>query len=578
MAALVLLVFSLSGGRVLAATVLRLSADRIEFYNDRYLIEADGHVRLTTSDGMTVTGDAFSMDLRLNRFLIASHVHLRSPGGSLDGAAIADFLSFKRVYFVPVATKPDRWTYLNGDYTKPLKGREMPGDVFYFPDVSGSEINISATSAAIGENAYVEFKNAQAHVFGARIPTPSYYIYFGPNSYMGQNSLAGANFDLTYNLAGNANSITALHARDDSYNGAYLSLEQHLASERAYAVFSLNPGTKRQKWWNLYAGEHVGSKFQINIFNQLYTNQVGLESPLAASNTGSAVLTQAFAHSSLTAYIAQTNYNLIGPGYPKDGPAVTNHPFSTNLSWNTFPQRIFKTPFYFQLQYNYGYNHDDMGLQEYGGVNYTTLWSHGLGYTFYLPAFKFGNRDNPYKTYYFNFNLNHTRTWYTIPHHVNTTTATESVSRTFSRQFNMYVAYSTSNTGDYYKTGGYVPYAPIGPDGQPVDSFLAFRGVDTLRTASLGATYTANPDFVFTLGFQHHDDFPIAVPNLYPPPPLNNLGLPLYTNYLGQPPWQLTGDARVRILPHLQVEVARSYYFNFGQQRWSPQFLVQFSQ
>ena len=39
---------------------------------------------------MTISGDAFSMDLRLNRFVIASHVHLRSHAGNIDGAAIAD--------------------------------------------------------------------------------------------------------------------------------------------------------------------------------------------------------------------------------------------------------------------------------------------------------------------------------------------------------------------------------------------------------------------------------------------------------------------------------------------------------
>ena len=118
------------------ATVVRLRADHIEFYYDRYLIEADGHVQVQTSNGMTISGDTFSMDLQLNRFLVASHVHLRSRGGNLDGAAIADFLDFNRIYFVPVISKPDRWTYENGDFTDPLKGRQMPGDVFYFPDVS----------------------------------------------------------------------------------------------------------------------------------------------------------------------------------------------------------------------------------------------------------------------------------------------------------------------------------------------------------------------------------------------------------------------------------------------------------
>ena len=50
--------------------------EAINFYYDRFLLEADGNVRLRTSDGFTVTGDAFSMDLKLNRFMVAGHVTL----------------------------------------------------------------------------------------------------------------------------------------------------------------------------------------------------------------------------------------------------------------------------------------------------------------------------------------------------------------------------------------------------------------------------------------------------------------------------------------------------------------------
>jgi len=116
-----------------AATIIRLRADHITFYYDQYQIEADGHVRVDAGDGATITGDAFSMDLKLNRFLIASHVHFSSPAGKLDGAAIADFLDFKRLYFVPVVAKPDRWTYENGDFAHPLRGRQCRATSFIFP-------------------------------------------------------------------------------------------------------------------------------------------------------------------------------------------------------------------------------------------------------------------------------------------------------------------------------------------------------------------------------------------------------------------------------------------------------------
>ncbi|MDE2482131.1 MAG: hypothetical protein KGN02_08070 [bacterium] len=582
--ALFALVLALSCARAEAAappTTIRLHADRIAFYYDRYLIEADGHVRVTTSDGTTLTGDTFSMDLKLNRFLIASNVTLRSAGGNLSGAAIADFLAFKRVYFVPVLEKPDRWTYENGDFEHPIKGRQMPGDTFYFPDLSNTRLNLTAKSATIGSNAYVRFGDVTSYVFGAPIPLPSFYVYFGTNQDLAQNSLSGANLDLTWNATGNNNSITALHVRRDTENGSYLSLEQHLAGAHEYAVFSVNPGTKFNKFWNLNAADRIGKNFQLNVFEQLYTQQHGLRSPSAAASSTFITLAQALPHSYLQAAIQQTYYNLIGPS----SPAIPNHPMQAHLYGASFNQRIFKTPFYEQIHWGFGFNHDTStgyfnarGLQDYGGVVYTTIWDHSLGYTVYLPEYKFGDKYNPYHTYYFNAVLTAQRLWYTVPHHVNTATTNFSVSRQFSREVSAYVNYNVNNTGDYYNHGGYTPYAPLDANGQPDYGFLAFRGASTLRTATLGVTYSAHPEFSTTLTFDRHKDFPAAVPGVFPLPPTNVIGQYLYSNYLGQPPYDITANVRARVMRHLMIDVQRTYYFNFGTQRWSPQFLVQFTQ
>jgi hypothetical protein len=454
----------------------------------------------------------------------------------------------------------------------------MPGDTFYFPDVSASQVSLSAKSATIGASTYVDFKGVTSYFLGAGIPLPTFYVYFGGNQYMGQNSLAGANFDLTYNAAGNANSISALHFRVDNYNGSYLSFEQHLASERAFAVFSINPGTKLQKWWNLYDGEHIGSRLQINMFTQLYTQQIGLQEPADASQSTTAIFNYGLPHSSASLVMTQSNYNLIGVTQS----AIPDHPFSANLSASSSPQRIYKSPFYFQLNYSYGYNYDSYGLQNVGGVEYTAIWNHGLGYSFYLPGFKFGDRSNIYKTYSFAFTLTHGRNWFSVPHHTSSTSTTESISRTFGRTFNAYVSYNVSNIGDFYKDpalGPYdPPYGPTDENGVPDYGYLAFAGVSTQRAATLGLNFAPNPDNVYKLTFVHHDDFPIAVPGVFTPPPLNNLGQYLYSNWFGQPPWQLTGEIRKRLLPHLTVDVARTYYFHFGTQVWSPGFSVQFSQ
>ncbi|MGA8533433.1 MAG: hypothetical protein WB615_04940, partial [Candidatus Tumulicola sp.] len=80
-------------------TIVRLSADHLAFYYDTFLIEADGNVRVQTSDGFSASGDAFSMDLKLNRFLVAGHVTLSAGGEQRSGAALSDFLDFNRIYF-----------------------------------------------------------------------------------------------------------------------------------------------------------------------------------------------------------------------------------------------------------------------------------------------------------------------------------------------------------------------------------------------------------------------------------------------------------------------------------------------
>jgi len=553
--------------------IVRIRADRIDFYYDRFLIEADGHVRVEASNGTTITGDAFSMDLKLDRFLIASHVHLRSPGGSLEGAAIADFLAFDRIYFVPVISKPDRWTYENNDFTHPLKGRIMPGDVFYFPDLLDSHVSLRAKSATIETTQFVRFNGVTALLLHQGLPLSSYYVYFGANANLGQNSLSGANLDATWNATGSANSTTALHLRYDAYNHTYLGFEQHMAGndQHEYAVFSVNPFTSPDKYWNLVTGEHLGSKFEISTFTQLYTYQYGLGMPSASAQTTYVTMVQALNRSYLQDFFNFTNYNMIGPKTA----AEPDHPNTMQLSWNSYNDQILKAPLYFQTSFGLGYNHDAYGLQNYGGVEYTTIWNQSVGLTFSLPNVKIGDRERPYDLYYFNAVLNTSRDWNSVPHHVNSQVSTESLSRQFSRFVNSYLSYSVQNTSDLYLQGGYSPSPAILPGGVLYTPFEAFRGADTLRALTLGTTYSASPNFVTTLTFSHHQDFPAAYPGLFSLPPLNAIGGYTYSNYLGQPPWQLGAEVRARVSPHLVLDVQRVYYFHFGNQIWSPSFVVQ---
>ncbi|HEY1681871.1 MAG TPA: hypothetical protein VGF98_09565 [Candidatus Tumulicola sp.] len=628
--ALALMTFAFAAGVARANTMMQLSASHIAFYNDQFELEADGNVRVTTNDGFTVTGDAFSMDLKLNRFLVAGHVTLQYGNQRVSGAAISDFLDFNRIYFVPVTSEPDRWTFLNGDLTHPVKGRIMPGDVFAFPTLPKTP-SIVAASATVGTRSFIHFSGATGYFAGVGVPLGSYVINFSPNQYFAQNSLTGANFDATFNVAGNNNSLSAVHVRYDTFNHAYLAFEQHFVGSHDYAIFSANPLTKTQRYFNFIGYEKLGSRFQVQTFSQLYIDQGIFFQALPSSETQTTYvnMTYAFPHSYLSLATNFTNYNTLGPGSftnpapvctipnpTKDNPSpkpvcVINpagnlsHPTQAQLTWTSFQNQIFKRlPLFEQTYFSYGFNHDSVGqqyalpinihgLQAFGGqcvfskadgpvpcpTTYTTIYNQIVGFNFFLTSVKIGG-DNPSKDYFFNATFNKQRQYNSLPHHIDSTTTTGSLSRQFSRQVNSYVSFQVQNTGDYYLQGGYQPCTFIQPNPPqpPVpcpSSLQSFTGVSTLRTWTLGINYDPNPDFNASLIARRHADFPIPEPNVFPLPSVNVLGQPLYNDYLGQPPYDVTGDVRFHLLPHMLVDIQRTYYFNFGNIRWSPAFIVQ---
>lgn len=565
-----------------AASGLTVDAARLAFYNDQFLLEGDGNVRVSLSDGTQISGDAFSMDLKLNRFLVAGHVKLAGPGGTLSGAAIADFLEFNRVYFIPVTASPDRWTYLDGDYQHPAKGREMPGDAFAFPDLTNAHPTVLSHSAVVGAKRYVRFGASALEIAGAGVPVPSYYVNFSSDPNLAQNSLSGSSFDLTYNMTGNAHSVSALHARYDSVNRTYLSFEQHFSGAHEWAVFSVNPMTRPDKYWNLLLDDRLGSRLEFRSFTQLHTQQSWLSSPIASSQYTYVYGTQAFNHSSLQAVATFTDYNLLGIGTftaPNPSYGALSHPANVQFTMVGFPNKIGKTPFYESTRFGYGWYHDSYTFGQsanpvqYEGITYINNYNRLVGLTVYEPQIKLGDRDNPYKTYVLTSTYDQQRTWYSVPHYVDNISGTASLSRTYSRAFSSYLQYNVVQTNDIYSHGGYG--SCVVPPNTPPTCYEGFLGKSTLRTTSLGLNFAPSPYFYAGVTGRYHDDFPKPVPSLASIPPLNVLGQQLYNNYLGQPPYDVTAEVRAPVLPHLTLDVQRTYYFNFGNVRWSPQFIVQ---
>jgi hypothetical protein len=595
-------------------SLLYLSAKRLDFFYNRFLIEGDGDVRVRTSDGFTVTGDTFSMDLKLNRFMVAGHVTLHDATGTVSGAAISDFLDFRRIYFVPVTTEPDRWTFLDGDLMHPVKGRVMPGDAFYFPSI-GERPSITATGAIVGTKTYVRFVNARTYFLGVGAPLGSYVVNFSPNQFFAQNTLSGASVDLTWTLAGNTNSLTAVHLRYDPTYKTYLSVEQHLVGDHEYAIFSVNPATRAEKWWNLALYEKLGSRFQIQSFTQYYTQQNWLNLPQAAQQTTYISATYALPHSYVTATSQLTNFNTLGPGaleLPKSVAGSLDHPSQLQITATSFQNKIPGLPISEQIYEGYGFNHDTVGgnqylqgspgrgppipvpgLQAFGAPCpdqhnvknqpqyfcpvYTTIWNTVLGFNLFTESIKLNQPASPYETYYFNASYNKQYQWNSLPHWISTDSENFSISRQFSRSLNTYLGYQILNVGDHYINGGYLPCQPVGTPFCPL-SFTSFRGVSTLRTTSFGMNVVPNPEFNFSLLVRHHDDFPIPVPGTFAPPPNNIIGQPLYTSYLGQAPYDATGDVRFKVWAHALLDVSRTFYWYGNPYRttfWQPSFVIQ---
>ncbi len=257
------------------AQALQLSADRVAFYYDRFIVTGDGNVSLRMDDGSTITGRAFYMDLRSNRFMVAGGAHLHNNRYDLDGAAFSDFIDFNRMYFVPVTDSPDRWTFVNGDYGHAKKGREMPGDTFYLPDLSNDHVFLYAKPATIHPRHNVQFSPASISVGLAYLPTPGYFLNFSPDPNLAVNSLSGASFDGPYNFAGSKHSLSTLHLRYDQLNKGFVAFEQHFATAKSYAVFSVNPLNRQNKQFNLGLFYRITPKLQIQTFSELFTNQSG---------------------------------------------------------------------------------------------------------------------------------------------------------------------------------------------------------------------------------------------------------------------------------------------------------------
>jgi hypothetical protein len=184
-----------------------------------------------------------------------------------------------------------------------------------------------------------------------------------------------------------------------------------------------------------------------------------------------------------------------------------------------------------------------------------TIWQHFIGATLYTQTLPLDKK----KSLNFNFTEDKQRQWFSLPHHIDSTTSTVSLSKLYQRKLAFLAAFSVSNLGDYYGARQLIFYPPdpVNYDGRPYPGYQAFRGFSTNRQATVSAIVTPNEYFNYAFTVRHNDDFPVPIPGLF-----------------GNAPYSMTNEFRFRLTRQILVDISRTDYFNYG--GYTPQFNVQF--
>jgi hypothetical protein len=565
-----------------------LAAHEIDFYSARYILTADGSVDLRMDDGTHITGDSFAMDIRLNRFVVAGNVTLTAAGQTYEGAAFADFLDFDRQYFVPIGDAPDRWTYIHADYRHPYFGRLMPGDTFFLPDVSHDRIFLVAHKVVVQPRESIKFVTPTLNFGLAKLPWPSFFLNFTYNPNFAQNSLPGAFVDGPYDMFGGGHTLFTTHIRYDNLNKVFFGYEQHEVSDRHYLVASISPLTRPFKQYNFDAFDHVGNKFDVQGSFQDSAFQHDFHTPLASSAYANLKLTAGLKRSYIQfnsdqfweSLLAQPAPGINGLYYYGDPTHnwVPDHLNQTQLTWASFQNRVFsKIPYLvFSDRVSAGFAHDGYGLFFFGGQVPKTIYNHAVGFNLASPSLTIiPDSSGQHRDVSLNVSFDKQRQWYSLPHHIDTTITSASLSHAFDRHFSVLANYVITNQGDFWGNNQPVVYPSIFTYSSPMTgdvypSWSAFDGFTSQRSYIGQLLYTPSTAVVASLQFRHNKDFPEPIPGLAPPP-----NVFAWQNY-GLAPNQLTVDFRFRLTPILTVDFSDAYYFNFGgYEKWTPNYAVQ---
>lgn len=550
------LLFTLCPFPARAASIFRLTADKLAFYSNLYIVTGYGNVRVDLRNGSKISGDSFFMDLRLQRFVVAGVVKISTPGASYDGAALSTNFDSGISYFVSLEGQPQRLTFADARFQNPQAGAQVAADAFSLPVLENSPASIIGTKATIGVGSYLRFDTCRTQILGGfkyYFPLPACYINFSSDPNLSQNSLAGANVGGRYKFTGNANAISSILVNYDSTNKIYGAFEQNFSSPKAWAVFSVNPLTKSTKTLSGIASYQPSETLGIRASTQYHTLDLSSTNDITSFVYSNAQVTQ----SAPLSYV-QLNYSTGKAWSQGFGPSFTT---TTQLSVQSSDVKLGPAPFFVNVAGGYGATHGSYSLQTLGGTNYTTLWFDYANMAIFAPSLTIGNHSDPGNLVSFDLEAEQRYQWYSLPHHVNQTTTAVSVTKSFHGKASLSLGYKVSNVGDIYpgaQREAYPSYAPVQGPG-----YAAFEGLATFRTLSVGTTYTPSAKMSLALTFQKHTDFPGPIQNFFALAPTPPLGVNPYPYYLGQPPYDLTGAARLRLNEQLSIDLQDTYYFNY---------------
>jgi hypothetical protein len=564
-------------------TSLDVTAKRVDFFSNRFIVTADGNVKVRLSDGTVVSGETFSMDLKLNRYLVAGDVHIDGPTIHEAGAAFAGYPDLDRSYFLPAGGTPTRTTFAGIDWSHPDTEREQPGDAYYFPDLTGERPYIIADGVRIVPRTNALFNLARVYTAGVYIPSPRYVVTFSANSHYFENAFAGARVDVGVPFNGSQHSLTALHLRNDAVNGTYLAFDQHFVWNQDWIAFGVDPLTQEERQYNLIGYKRWSPKLETRLFAQVSAAQAGIinRADNAAGYTQLQV-SGGFTGSNLT--YTQDNYYQYLLGIPRGitdlnvplinfDPRWKEHPMDASLAFTGGPTPVAKgaTAFYLRPRFGVGYAHDIYGEGGYPNLQPgpATLWYHYAGGSLYAAPLRLTSSLSLTGSY------DRQRTWFSVPHYVDNGELRFTLGGSRDRQhLRYYVAYDLKTIDDIWGAQQLAAYPPgtlgCGPNGNEGNTCVtalgsfsgqnAFRGLATSRGYIGSLIYTPTQYFDLTLTLSRFNDSPAPVPGLY-----------------GQPPLQVAAVTRVRISRQILLSLSRAYYFNFANERWTPQYEVQIS-